>query len=375
LSKIKKDPDLTLKLVATGAHLSPEFGSTYKQIEQDGFVIDRKIDMLLSGDEPVAVNKSMGAEFFGFADYFSQNRPDLIIVLGDRYELLPVCICALIEKIPIAHISGGEVTEGAIDDCVRHAVTKLSYLHFVANEEFKKRVIQMGEDPQRVFAFGELGLENILGQELFCRQELKNKLENLGKSVPFSLEEPYALVTFHPETLTQNSQNDSINELFVALEQSGLNAILTKSNADVGGRTINAQIDRYEQKNSSKCVAFKNLGEPLYLSAMKHCALVLGNSSSGIWQAPSFCVPSVNIGDRQKGRMQAKSTINTPAQNQQITKAIQKALSPEFLQSIKNTQNPYGNGNTSKRILSTIKKFIFDSKIDLKKPFFDISLV
>ncbi|MDR1253672.1 MAG: UDP-N-acetylglucosamine 2-epimerase [Oscillospiraceae bacterium] len=387
LSKIRQDEKLDLKLIATGSHLSGEFGFTYRTIEKDGFKIDRKIDMLLSSDTGAGISKSMGLALIGFADYFCENKPDMLILLGDRYELLPICSAAMNEMIPIAHISGGEITEGAIDDSIRHAITKLSYLHFTANEEYRKRVIQLGESPERVFAFGELGLENIFCQKLLSKQELENTLneckadknyhvktcnERAERKLKFSFDDPYALVTFHPVTLELESAKLQFKELLKAIDLMDINVIFTKSNADKGWRVINRLIDEYANNNPEKCTAFENMGELNYLSAMKYCAMVLGNSSSGIWEAPSFGVPTVNIGDRQKGRVRAKTTLDCNPNFDDILKAMKRAMSKDFRDSIKGAINPYGGGNTSEKIISVIKDFLFSNKIDLKKKFWDI---
>jgi GDP/UDP-N,N'-diacetylbacillosamine 2-epimerase (hydrolysing) len=380
LNKIRQDETLNLKLIVTGSHLSEEFGFTYRIIEKDGFKIDRKIDVLLSSDTSAGVSKSMGLALIGFADYFCENKPDMLILLGDRYELLPICFAAMNEMIPIAHISGGEITEGAIDDSIRHAVTKLSYLHFTANEEYRKRVIQLGESPERVFAFGELGLENIFCQKLLSKQELANKLneheidKKIGQKLKFSLDDPYALATFHPVTLDLESAKVQFEELLKAVDMMNINVIFTKSNADKGWRGINRLIDEYANKNPENCIAFKNMGELNYLSAMKYCAMVLGNSSSGIWEAPSFGVPTVNIGYRQKGRIRAKTTLDCNPNFEDILKAMKKAMSKDFREHIKGATNPYGDGNTSEKIISVIKDFLFNNKIDLKKKFWDIKL-
>ena len=299
-----------------------------------------------------------------FADYFEKTKPDMLIVLGDRYETLAVCCSAMNQKIPIAHLYGGETTEGAVDESIRHAITKLSYLHFTSTEEYRRRVIQLGEDPSRVFSVGAIGIENILKEELLNKQELE-------KSINFTLEKQYAVITFHPVTLEGNNSSEQFEALLSACKNhKDMKFIFTKANADANGRVINQLIDRFVEENDN-AAAFTSLGMHRYLSSLKYCTMVIGNSSSGLLEAPSFGVPTINIGDRQKGRLQASSVINCEPTKDEIDKAITLALSEEFKESAHNTINPYGDGNTSGKIVDVIKDFLLNDKIDLKKKFYD----
>jgi GDP/UDP-N,N'-diacetylbacillosamine 2-epimerase (hydrolysing) len=365
LKKFKNSKSLKLELVVTGAHLCEEFGNTYEKIEKDGFKISQKIHMLLSSDSANAISKSVALGIISFADYFSQKKPDMIVLMGDRYELLSVCISAANEIIPIAHISGGEITEGAIDDNIRHAITKFSYLHFVANEEYRKRVIQLGEDPNRVFAFGELSLENIVSQNFLS-------LRDLEKKINFPLANPYVLVTFHPTTLENDSAKKQFEQLLLALSKTNFKIIFTKTNADKGRKIINKFIDKFVNEDPTKSIAFKSLGRELYLNVMKFCSMVIGNSSSGIYESPSLNVPSINIGDRQKGRIQSESTVNCEAICSEILKSIKKVSSKNFKNKIKSIQNPYKKNDTSKKIFKTIEDFLTVKEINIKKKFYDL---
>ena len=276
---------------------------TYKEIEKDGIKIDEKIEILLSADTPSAISKSMGLAMISFADYFEKLKPDMLIVLGDRYETLAIATVAMNKRIPIAHLHGGETTEGAIDESIRHAITKMSYLHFTSTEEYRNRVIQLGEDPERVFSVGAIGIENILNEKLMSKLELE-------KSINFVLDKPYAIVTFHPVTLEENNSKEQVKELLDSLDTfNDMKFIFTKANADSGGRVINEMIDNYVNSHEN-AVAFNSLGLTRYLSALKYCTMVIGNSSSGLLEVPSFGIPTINIGDRQKGRLQADSIIN-----------------------------------------------------------------
>lgn len=356
-----------VRIVVTGAHLSSEFGLTFQEIEKDGLVIDEKIEILLSSDTPSSISKSMGLAMISFADYFEKLKPDLLIVLGDRYETLAVATTAMMQKIPIAHLYGGETTEGAIDESIRHAITKMSYLHFTSTEIYRKRVIQLGEHPDRVYNVGAIGIENILNERLLSKNELACEL-----AVDLSI--PYAVVTFHPVTLDNNSSKNQIESLLqVCKEYEGLNFIFTKANADSDGRIISQHIDKYALENVN-ILAFTSLGMRRYLSALKYCSLVIGNSSSGILEAPSFGIPTVNIGDRQKGRLQASSVINCEPSIDSIKKAIDLALDNDFIKKAKETMNPYGKGNTSEKIVETISRYLTNGKIDLKKKFYNCEI-
>ncbi|PHS31925.1 MAG: UDP-N-acetylglucosamine 2-epimerase (hydrolyzing) [Alkaliphilus sp.] len=364
IEKLTAISEFDVRVVVTGAHLSPEFGLTYKEIEKDGIMIDEKIEILLSADTPAAISKSMGLAMISFADYFDKLKPDLLIVLGDRYETLAVSIVAMNQRIPIAHLYGGETTEGAIDESIRHAITKLSYLHFTSTEEYRRRVIQLGEHPDRVFCVGATGIENILKEKLMSKTELEN-------AINFKLDKPYAVVTFHPVTLEDNNSASQFKELLkVCKKRNDMKFIFTKANADTNGRIINQLIDEYVGENEH-AVAFTSLGLIRYLSALKYCELVIGNSSSALVEAPSFGVPTINIGDRQKGRLQAESVINCDPTKEEIKKAIDKALTEEHKRKARNTVNPYGDGNTSEKIVAVIRQFLLKDKINLKKKFYD----
>lgn len=367
IKKLKEVTNFDVRLVVTGAHLSPEFGLTYKEIEQDGIQIDEKIEILLSADTPSSITKSMGLAMISFADYFSKLNPDLLIVLGDRYETLAVCCAAMNQRIPIAHLYGGETTEGAVDESIRHAITKLSYLHFTSTEEYRRRVIQLGEQPDRVFCVGAIGIENILNEKLMSKSELEI-------SIDFKLDKSYAVITFHPVTLEDNNSAEQFKNLLDACKNhKDMKFIFSKANADANGRVINQLLDRFVIENNN-AVAFTSLGMVRYLSALKYCSMVIGNSSSGLVEAPSFGVPTINIGNRQKGRLQSDSVISCEPKSQEINEAINIALSEEFKKKAISCINPYGHGNTSPKIIETIKDFLLNDKIDLKKKFYDCEM-
>ncbi|WP_346878717.1 UDP-N-acetylglucosamine 2-epimerase [Clostridium sp. UBA7791] len=368
IMKMIDDKEIDLKLVVTGMHMSTEFGLTYKLIEEDGIVIDEKIEILLSSDSHVATSKAMGLAIISFSEYINRTKPDMVIVLGDRYEILAASISAMVANVPIAHIHGGEITEGAQDDVFRHCITKLSYLHFTSTESYRKRVMQLGEEPHRVFNVGAIGIENIKVLKLLSQEEIE-------KSINFVLNKKFALVTFHPVTLEQGLAEIQITELLGALEEfDDMKFIITKANSDNEGRKINRKIDEFISKNPEKYIGFVSMGQLKYLSAMKYCSMVIGNSSSGIIEAPSFNIPTINIGDRQKGRLQAKTVINCDPIKSDIIKAIKRGLSKEFKDKISKIENPYGDGDTSNKILYEIKKAL-SKEIELKKTFYDISMM
>lgn len=362
---LQEDAFIDVRVAVTGMHLSPEFGFTYHEIEKDGIKIDKKIEILLSSDTAQGVSKSMGLALISFGEYFASLKPDMLVVLGDRFETLAVCMAALIERIPIAHIHGGETTEGAIDEAIRHAITKFSYLHFPSTEEYKKRIIQLGEAPERVFNVGALGVENILKEDLTSKASLEQSLE-------YSLGAIYAVVTYHPVTLEESTAEMQLKELLDALNEfPQIKYIFTKANADSQGRIINQMLEQYVL-NSDKGILVDSLGTQRYLSALKNCAMVIGNSSSGIIEAPLFQIPTINIGDRQKGRIQANSILNCKPKKTEITSAMEKAL-----QMIENRELPsldlkYGNGTTSVQIVKEIKKVLTQETINIKKEFYDL---
>lgn len=368
INKLNKIDEFDIRIVVTGAHLSPEFGLTYKEIEEDGYSIDEKIEMLLNSDTPQGISKSMGLAMIGFADYFDKLNPELLIVLGDRYETLSVAIVAMNQKIPIVHLYGGEATEGLIDESIRHAITKMSYLHFTSTEEYRRRVIQLGENPKRIFNVGSIGIENIKNIDYFTKYEL-------SESIKLSLDAPYAVVTFHPVTLENQSSQIQIEELLKAISQhDDMKFIFTKANADADGRIINSLIDDFV-KNKENCIAVASLGLRRYLSAIKYSYMVIGNSSSGIIEVPSFKVPTINIGDRQKGRIQAKSIVNCNPDYESIMDAFNIASDIEFRKNLLNIKNPYEKDNTSDNIIKTITDYLLNNRIDIKKKFHDIDFL
>lgn len=365
LTKINHAEKIELRLVVTGMHLAPEFGLTYQEIEKDGFQITERNEMLLSSDTPNGITKSIGLGIIGFADIYTRITPDLVIVLGDRYEIYAAAIAALIYRIPIAHIHGGELTQGAIDDAIRHAITKMSSLHFTATEEYRHRVIQMGEDPRQVFCVGGLGVENIKNQELLEKNELE-------QSINFPLDKPYIIVTYHPVTLENNTAEEQFKNLLCALDRfCEYRIIFTKANADTEGRIINQQIDAYTASHPGRTIAFASMGSVRYLSALKYCEMVVGNSSSGILEAPSFHIPTVNIGDRQAGRVKAGSVIDCGNAADDIWKAINQAIMVKASGKLKGVRNPYEGKNTSSVILSVIMQYL-DHEARIKKSFHDI---
>ena len=358
MQKIDDDLEFQLQIIATGMHLSPEFGLTYKVIEEDGFKIDYKVETLLSSDTAVGTAKAMGLGVIGFADALSKLQPNLVILLGDRFEVLPAVQAALVAKIPLAHIAGGDTTEGAFDEAIRHSITKMSHLHFVTNELSAKRVRQMGENPKHVFNVGSPGLDYINHMELLNKRALENALG-------FKFKEKNLLITCHPETLEKSSSSDIFRELLDALEELGgeVGFIFTMPNADTGGRSLIKMVDQFVSEHSN-AKAYTSLGQLLYLSAMANVDVVVGNSSSGLYEAPSFKVPAVNIGDRQKGRLKASSVIDCEPKAEKIKSMIQDA----FKMDCSDVVNPYGEGNSSEKILSILKEFT-DYKMLLKKSF------
>ena len=366
MQEINKDNDLELYLIVSGMHLSPEFGMTYKEIEEDGFQINAKVEMLLSSDSPVGISKSIGLGIIGFADEFQRADLDMLILLGDRYEALSAAISAMVMRIPIAHLHGGELTEGAIDEGIRHSITKMSYLHFTSTEEYRRRVIQLGENPERVFCVGAIGVENIKKINLMTKEELE-------KSIHFEIDENTVVVTYHPVTLENNTVEEQFLNLLEVLDRNPkIRMIFTKANADTNGRIVNELIDKYAAQNSERACAFMSLGQKRYLSALKYCRIVIGNSSSGIIEAPSFGKPIINIGDRQKGRICADSVINCGYTQQEIQRAMETALTEEFENKARNCRNPYEKENTAANIISVIKDYLLNDKIKLKKGFYDI---
>lgn len=361
MKEIQDDHELALQIIATGMHLSPEFGLTYKVIEEDGFKIDVKVEMLLSSDTSVGIAKSIGLGVIGFADALELLRPDILVLLGDRYEILAASQAALIAKIPVAHIAGGDTTEGAFDEAIRHSITKMSHLHFVTNEVSAQRVRQLGEDPAHIYVVGSPGIDQIKRLKLLGREELEQDID-------FKFKAKNLLITFHPVTLGCRSSDSDFQKLLNALDglSDEIGLIFTKPNADTEGRLLMKMIDSYVTAHPNTR-AYTSLGQLRYLSIIAQVDAVVGNSSSGLYEVPSFKKATVNIGERQKGRLQASSVINCIADTESIVKSINEA----FVRDCSNTVNPYGNGDSSQRIITEIKK-ITDYKPLLKKHFFDL---
>lgn len=361
MKKIQADSELQLQIIASGMHLSPEFGLTYQQIEADGFRIDKKVEILLSSDTAVGISKTIGLANISFAEAIEDLAPDMIIVLGDRTEIFALANVSLIAGIPIAHIHGGELTEGAYDDAIRHSITKMSHLHFVATEEYRKRVIQLGEHPSTVYNVGAPGLDNIRLMNLLSKEEFEDSIDR-------ELMENNLIITFHPVTLEDASAAEQFQSLLSSLDKlDNTLLIFTKPNSDKDGRIIIKMIDDYVTQNAIKAIAFTSLGQLRYLSALKYVDAVVGNSSSGIIEVPSFGIPTINIGDRQKGRVAADSVLHCGTSTDEIFKLIQSSLAYPCEKAI----NPYGDGKAGERIFRVIK----DSKhISLKKQFYNIPL-
>jgi len=349
LKGICESSGLELQLIVTGSHLSPEFGLTWREIEKDGFHIDKRVEMLLSADTPSSIAKSMGLGLIGFSDALNDLNPDMLLLLGDRYELASAALAALVARVPIAHIHGGETTEGAVDEAIRHSITKMSWLHFVAAEEYRKRVIQMGENPERVHLVGGMGVDAIRKTKLLGKQELE-------KSMGFRFGAKNLLITFHPVTLESASAGGQFEELLAALEEiRDTHFIFTAPNADAEGRVISGLIDRFVSSHPNVAVKFVSLGRERYLSTLQFVDAVVGNSSSGLAEAPTFKTGTINIGDRQKGRLKAGSVIDCPPVRGAILEALNKLYSAEFRRQLAQTENPYGSGRASEKIIQILE--------------------
>ncbi|MDC0239200.1 UDP-N-acetylglucosamine 2-epimerase [Candidatus Thioglobus sp.] len=365
MKEIDSDKFLELQIFATGMHLSEEFGNTYQQIEKDGFTIDSKVDISLSSDTELAISRSMGLGIIGFSETFQELKPDLLLVLGDRFEIFSAVSAAMIAKIPVAHLHGGETTEGVFDEYIRHSITKMSHLHFVAMEKYRDRIIQLGEHPNKVFNVGGLGVDSINKLKLLSKA-------NLEKSINFKLGEKNIIVTFHPVTLEKSTSKVNFQALLDSLAKlKNTKIIFTKANSDTDGRVINTMIDDYVA-NHENTIAFVSMGQLNYLSALQLMDVVIGNSSSGLLEAPSFKIGTINIGDRQKGRIKADSVIDCLPEIKSIDKALKKLYSEDFQNKIKNVNNPYGDGGASKKIISIIKKVNVNNI--LKKSFYDLTI-
>ncbi|MFN7910620.1 MAG: UDP-N-acetylglucosamine 2-epimerase [Bacteroidota bacterium] len=356
LLRIKGDNFFDLKIIATGSHLSKDFGYTYKEITNDKFHIFKKIDIVQSHDRPVDIANSSAIAIKSFGQLYAKHKPDAIFVLGDRYEVFCSVFAALFFKIPVIHYSGGEKTIGAYDDSIRHSITKMSHLHFVSCLDYRKRVIQLGENPKHVFNVGSLGIDNIKNLKLFSKSELEQSLN-------LKLSKPTFLVSYYPETLSKLTAKQQFQQVLEALSFfENHQIIFTKSNADNDGRIISKMIDQFVQINLN-AFAFESLGVVRYLSAIKHVELVIGNSSSGYTEVPSFNVPTINIGNRQKGRVKAQSIIDVEIDAFKIKAGIITALKKEFRNKLKNHKSPFGYGDSSLQIIKRIKRFNFDDVI------------
>lgn len=365
LVKLSESNHFELRLVVTGSHLSKAFGDTQNEIESIGLTITARIPIPLDGDSKAEMAKATGVALIAFTDYFAGNRPDILVVLGDRYEIFAAATAAAMLGIPIAHIHGGETTEGAVDEFLRHSITKMSYFHFVACEEYRRRVIQLGEEPDRVFNVGALGVENIVRLPEMSMHELQT-------SLGFELEgKKYSVVTYHPVTMESDTQKNQLYEIIQAMDAfPQMKYIITKANADAGGRLIN-EIWEKEAKTRENWLVISSLGVRRYLSSLKHAEMIIGNSSSGIIEAPALKVPTVNIGDRQKGRKMAESVLCCEPLFSEIIAAMKKAMTPEFKAIVAGAVSPFGDGNTSERILTILLKLL-SGDICIKKTFYDI---
>ena len=360
---INKSTKLELQIIATGMHLSPEFGLTYKEIENDGFKIDRKVEMLVSSDSSNGIVKSMGLGMIGITDALEDLKPDLLLVLGDRYEIFSAVSASMVFRIPVAHLHGGEATEGLIDEPIRHSITKMSHLHFVANTEYRKRVIQLGEQPNHVFLVGGLGIDNIVKLNLLGRKELEQALA-------FKLGSKNLMITFHPVTLEDSTSDEQMQELLAALGKlKDTHLIFTMPNADTDGRILFKLIEDFVEKHPHS-KAFTSLGQLRYLSCIQHVDGVVGNSSSGLLEVPSYKIGTINIGDRQRGRIKANSVIDCRPTRKSIGDALKKLYSTDFQRILKTVVNPYGTGGASEAIVKKLEDISLSDI--LKKGFYDL---
>ena len=364
MKRIQQDESLQLQIIATNMHLSPEFGNTFHEIEDDGFTIDKKVEMDISSDSAYGIVKSMGEELSGMAEALDELKPDLLVVLGDRYEILMAVSAALIYKIPVAHLFGGEITEGAYDDAIRHAITKMSHLHFTSTEAYRKRIIQMGENPESVWYVGAIGVDNIKNEILLSKEALESNLN-------FKFSKKILLITYHSVTIENNSAEEQCrNLLSVLAEYTGYSFIFTQSNSDSDGRIITKLIQEFVNQNKERALFVSSLGKKRYLSLLKYTTAVVGNSSSGIIEVPSFGIPSVNIGNRQKGRIKCDSIIDCEPTYYGIRNAMNTALSDHFIQLSKSVRNPYEKAGTVDEIYRVIKTISVENLCS--KTFYDL---
>ena len=358
---IANDNELQLQLIATGMHLSPEFGYTLNEITEAGFMVDKKVECLLSSDSSIGVSKTIALAISGFADALDELTPDLVVVLGDRTEILGAVIATAMVNIPIAHLHGGETTEGAYDEAIRHSITKFSHLHFTSTEAYRKRVIQLGEHPDTVFNVGAIGLDAIKKLPLLDKASFE-------QAIGFKLKERNILITYHPVTLEKEAPIETFENILTALDELTDTALIfTHANSDKNGRIINRMITEYVSSHKDKAVEFKSLGQLRYLSALQYVDFVIGNSSSGILEVPAFYIPTINIGDRQKGRICNESVINSNNSLEDIKKSITFALDKTFREKIQQQELLYGNGTAAGKILQIIKEH---NHISIKKSFY-----
>lgn len=363
ISKFENDSDYHTQILATGMHLCNSFGMTVNNIKEDGFSNLDTIEILLNSDTPIGLSKSIGLGLISFSEYLEKNKPNYFVVLGDRFEALSGALAAYLQKIPIIHLHGGETTEGLIDEGIRHSISKLSSIHFTSTETYRKRVIQLGESPSRVFNFGAIGIDNIKNELLMSKEELE-------KSINFKFKKSNYLITYHPVTLEQSSSKEQITQILNALDTlENVGLIFTKANADTDGDIINREIDKYVANNKDKSVCITSLGMKRYLSCISLVDGVIGNSSSGLIEVPSFNKGTINIGDRQRGRISGDTVIHCNPEEESIINAIKKLNSSDFKEKIRKAKNPYGEGNVSTRIYNTILSL---GEMDLKKKFYDL---
>lgn len=364
MHSIEKSSKLNLQVIVTGMHLSPKFGLTYREIEKDGFIIDKKIDIKISNDSPSEITKSTGLGMIGFADAFVELKPELVILLGDRYEILAAAFSAFVARIPIGHIHGGESTQGAIDEAIRHSITKMSYWHFVATDEYKNRVIQLGENPSRVYNVGGLGVDSIKKSNLISKKELTNKMG-------IKFDKKNLLITYHPVTLEDGTSQKNFKSLINTLnELKDTYLIFTLPNSDSDSQVIKIMIKDYVAKNRDRSISFSSMGNLNYLSLLQFVDGVVGNSSSGLLEAPTFKIGTINIGDRQTGRIKADSVIDCKPNQNSVSNAIKKLYSNRFQNKLKTVDNPYGAGKATEKIMAILNKAILPN--ELKKEFYDL---
>lgn len=365
MQRVADAQDCDLQIIATNMHLSPEYGLTYREIEADGFHIDKKVEMMLSSDTRSGIVKSMGVALLGFADALDDLKPDIAVILGDRYEMLAAAESCLIYKVPIAHLGGGDITEGAFDDAIRHSITKLSHLHFASTEVSRQRIIQMGEQPEHVFNFGGLANDNILNEPIMSKEELEDSLD-------FKLDKPFLLTTFHPVTMEDHTAEQQIKSLLFVLEEYLVDykIIFTLPNSDAESRVITEQIKAFVSRHSEQSYSIVSLGKYRYYAALKYCTAVVGNSSSGIYEAPSFHVPTLNIGNRQKGRLHGDSVVDVDATFGAIKYGMEKVLSKGFREFVKTAENPFEEPGTLEKMFEVISHYPLDNIVE--KKFYDV---